>query len=126
MLKIAKKEKIPFRLASKEVQEQVQWLHEIEDFLEILSSVVATLGGCLGEKLGIPFAKTGKDAVMSACGENGKPPRFNKYSGVVEWVNSIFLWVNVGCKIRGQFDNKFRSDGKIITWFGGSKMTGGE
>jgi hypothetical protein len=25
-----------------------------------------------------------------------KMPKFSKYSGVVEWQNAIFLWVNIG------------------------------
>ena len=46
---------------------------------------------------------------------------FNKYCGVQEWGNAIFLWVNLGSKDNTVVNN-FLNYGKKITWFGGSKM----
>ena len=46
---------------------------------------------------------------------------FNKYCGVQEWKNCIFLWVNLG-KHDGSPLNEFLDNGRQITWFGGSKM----
>ena len=45
---------------------------------------------------------------------------FNKYSGVVEWKNCVFLWVNI--QISSDYPNKFLEGGKKFTWYGGSKM----
>lgn len=41
---------------------------------------------------------------------------FNKYCGVQEWKNSIYLWINLGGP------NDFSSNGRCVSWFGGSKM----
>lgn len=71
------------------------------------------------DRLGKPLETYGKAAVMSA-GNAGSEPRFNKYSGVCEWMNCVFLWVNLG--ISSDYKNTFRSDGRYISWFGGSKM----
>lgn len=46
---------------------------------------------------------------------------FNKYSGVQEWENCIFLWVNFGDK-NNTVVNEFLNDTQQITWFGGSRM----
>ena len=46
---------------------------------------------------------------------------FNKYCGIQEWGNAVFLWVNLGSK-DNTVVNDFLDDGKKITWFGGSKM----
>ncbi|KAL7540570.1 hypothetical protein ACHAXR_012540 [Thalassiosira sp. AJA248-18] len=44
---------------------------------------------------------------------------FNKYCGVQEWRNTIFLWVNLGT---ADSPNEFLEGGKQVTWFGGSRM----
>ena len=44
---------------------------------------------------------------------------FNKYCGVQEWNNCIFLWVNLGTS---DSPNEFLDDAKRVTWFGGSRM----
>lgn len=44
---------------------------------------------------------------------------FNKYCGVQEWKNAIFLWVNLGT---GDSPNEFLEDASRVTWFGGSRM----
>jgi len=65
-------------------------------------------------------------------GDNNITISFNKYSGILEWQNALFLWVNLnyGCKImnrtgskQGTIVNEFSENGQFITWFGGSKMS---
>ena len=46
---------------------------------------------------------------------------FNKYCGVQEWGNAIFLWINLGSKDNSVV-NDFLDNGKRITWYGGSRM----
>jgi hypothetical protein len=89
----------------------------------------------LGEKgiLGISMERTGKEFViyesfaLAASTEEqdrlqGSRLSFNKYCGVQEWRNSIFLWVNLGNKDNNPVVNDFLEDAKQITWFGGSRM----
>ena len=76
-------------------------------------------------KLGDPIDNYGKAAVMILA-NNGIQPKFSKYSGVCEWKNCVFLWVNI---VKGKgvnYGNTFNEKGRFITWFGGSKMTEGE
>ena len=44
---------------------------------------------------------------------------WNKYSGVQDWNNAIFLWVNLGT---GDSPNEFLEERTQMTWFGGSRM----
>jgi hypothetical protein len=83
-------------------------------------AINAQLSDVLSNGLGQHIAEYGKAAVMAMC-NNGTVPRFSKYSGVVEWKNAIFLWVNLGHD-KSQYPNTFSEQGKYITWFGGSKM----
>ncbi|GKY95255.1 hypothetical protein MPSEU_000487900 [Mayamaea pseudoterrestris] len=80
--------------------------------------------------LGQPLAMTGKAAVMDTSANLASDPRqlqtvvqvsFNKYSGVQEWANCFFLWVNFGA-LNNQVVNEFYDDGKQVIWFGGSSM----
>lgn len=76
--------------------------------------------------LGETIDAYGKAAVMAAA-NNGIQPRFSKYSGVCEWRNCVFLWVNImkaACK--GGYNNTFNEKGRFMTWFGGSKMSEGK
>jgi len=57
--------------------------------------------------------KMGKAAVVEFASLNDNVS-FNKYSGVLEWSNSLFLWVNLGGP------NTFTEN--KMTWFGGSRM----
>lgn len=86
----------------------------------------------LGEKgvLGRSMERTGKEFViyesfrLAAKDQErlqGSRLSFNKYCGVQEWKNAIFLWVNLGNK-DNPVVNDFLEDGKQITWFGGSRM----
>jgi hypothetical protein len=59
-------------------------------------------------------------AAIMALSNGGSVPKFSKYQGVVEWKNCLFLWVNIGGF--GGYTNKFLDEGRVITWFGGSKM----
>jgi hypothetical protein len=61
----------------------------------------------------------GKAAVMAAS-NGGSCPKFSKYSGVVEWKNCVYLWVNITPK--GDFVNEFTESGKYMTWYGGARM----
>lgn len=65
----------------------------------------------------------GKAAVMALANGNTLP-RFSKYSGVVEWRNAVFLWVNIG----GQtgYHNAFTEKGRNMMWYGGSRMHAGK
>jgi hypothetical protein len=89
----------------------------------------------LGEKgiLGVSMERTGKEFViyesfaLAATTEEqdrlqGSRLSFNKYCGVQEWRNSIFLWINLGNKDNNPVVNDFLEDAKQITWFGGSRM----
>ena len=82
----------------------------------------AQLDRLMGSEIGTFMADvpTGKAAIMSVA-NGGKPPRFSKYSGVVEWNNCVFLWVNIASG--GDYTNSFSEKGRFMTWFGGSKMT---
>jgi len=63
-----------------------------------------------------------KMEVMVLASQN-RHVRFSKYSGVVEWGNCVFLWVNVPAPgVKPDYPNKFREGGRVMSWFGGSKM----
>lgn len=88
--------------------------------------------------LGKPMEQSGKAFVVHQCFRvaaqqedkdrrgDDPPLSFNKYSGVQEWKNVTFLWVNlVATKQRDgtvRTANRFLHDGKFVTWFGGSRM----
>ena len=83
--------------------------------------------------LGLTMERAGKEFVIYKSFEvaasledqqrlKGARLSFNKYSGVQEWNNCIFLWVNLGSNGNAVV-NTFLDGGKQITWFGGSKMT---
>ena len=94
-----------------------------------------------------PFTEFGKAAVVTAA-NNGIPPKFSKYSGVLEWKNCVFLWVNLGPGLASSngsgmddeigsvggrkgsveltYDNTFLNEGRSFVWFGGNKMTIGK
>ena len=84
--------------------------------------------------LGQCHAEYGKAAVVSYS-NNGTLPKFSKYSGVLEWSNCVYLWINLGAtngKTNAStsadqftYDNTFLAEGRSIVWFGGSKMTQG-
>ena len=85
-----------------------------------ISAVEDSNVGMLGE----PIAHFGKAAVMAAA-NHGSAPKFSKYSGVCEWNNCVFLWVNVMKKVGAGYGNTFNEEGRFMTWFGGSKMSSG-
>jgi hypothetical protein len=71
------------------------------------------------EQLGKKLEATGKAYVMdTSCAEAGTSPRFSKYSGITEWRNCIFLWVNIGGK---DYSNQFMKEGQQMTWWAGSR-----
>ncbi|KAL3931710.1 MAG: hypothetical protein SGBAC_011180, partial [Bacillariaceae sp.] len=85
-------------------------------------------GGLLGQQM----EQTGKEFVIYQTFDKAASPEdkdrlqetrlsFNKYCGVQEWRNAMFLWVNLGNK-DNPVVNDFLNDSKQITWFGGSRM----
>lgn len=82
------------------------------------SSVHDKFGG-VRHRLCQPIEDYGKSAVM-ALSNHGKPPRFSKYVGALEWKNCVYLWVNLGGK--SGYSNVFTEHGRHMMWFGGSKM----
>lgn len=65
-----------------------------------------------------------------AMANGGHPPKFSKYSGVVQWANGFFLWVNLSPPsdhkgVGGYYPNMFLEEGRFLTWFGGSMMRPG-
>ena len=103
---------------------------QLENFFGNIDSAKVTAGSSSGKNytggiLGDPIDNYGKAAVMILA-NNGIQPKFSKYSGVCEWKNCVFLWVNI---VKGKgvnYGNTFNEKGRFITWFGGSKMTEGE
>jgi hypothetical protein len=76
----------------------------------------------MDEYLGKPIEDYGKLPVM-AMSNYGRTPKFNKYPGVIEWNNCLFLWVNIGGK--SGYTNTFSEHGRYMMWYGGSKMKSG-
>ena len=92
------------------------------------------------KSLGCPLSEFGKVAVIAqACTDaSGKVllPKFNKFSGILQWQNCLFLWINIERKYSDSlegvsrsncslYDNKFEviSDSNCnLTWFGNSLM----
>ncbi|KAL3798527.1 hypothetical protein HJC23_011831 [Cyclotella cryptica] len=82
--------------------------------------------------LGRIMEKSGKEYVINKAFDLSASSRdkqrlagarlsFNKYCGIQEWHNAIFLWVNLGYNDSAVV-NDFLDNGKRITWFGGSRM----
>jgi hypothetical protein len=86
------------------------------------STLQANLDLVLAQYLGMPFPACGKAAVMSVS-NGGREPRFSKLSGVSEWANCVYLWVNLGGQ--GSYANFFSRDGEQMMWYGGRRMTTG-
>ena len=83
--------------------------------------------GVLGQMMG----HTGKEYVINESFALAYPEdqkrlsgyklSFNKYCGVQEFQNAIFLWINLGSK-DNPVVNDFLDDARQVTWFGGSRM----
>ena len=81
--------------------------------------------------LGKMMDHTGKEFVINESFANAASPQdqerlentnklsFNKYCGVQEWKNAIFLWVNLDTE---DSPNDFLDGARQVTWFGGSRM----
>lgn len=74
-------------------------------------------------RLCVPVEHFGKAAVMTLS-NHGKLPRFSKYSGALEWLNCVYLWVNIGGT--SGYSNAFSEHGRHMMWYGGSKMHQGK
>jgi len=75
--------------------------------------------------LGVPMEAYGKIAVMNKAVDFRFTPSFNKYSGVAEWTNCLMLWVNIAANDsggQGVYNNDFSEEGRLIQWYGGSRM----
>jgi len=82
--------------------------------------------------LGKPLETFGKDFVIQNTFREAAYPEdmqrlqgasrlsFNKYSGVQEWKNVIYLWINIGGQ--NSVVNDFSQNGSRVSWYGGSKM----
>uniref|UniRef100_A0A7S2EEJ7 Uncharacterized protein n=1 Tax=Trieres chinensis TaxID=1514140 RepID=A0A7S2EEJ7_TRICV len=94
-------------------------------------STVVNVSKILERYLGRKMDSSGKAPVVRETVNASQPKNeecpgyfvsFNKYSGVCEWRNeAIFLWVNMGNK-DSDVNNEFLEGGRLITWFGGSRM----
>jgi len=60
-----------------------------------------------------PLGGQVKTAVMQLA-VRGVVPKFNKYSGIIEWANAFFLCINIG---GDNYRNVFLDDGRRMTWF---------
>jgi hypothetical protein len=80
----------------------------------------------LGLNLGELHNEFGKASVVTAS-NNGVCPKFSKYSGVLEWANCVYLWVNLGTSENSNniYENTFLDGGRSFVWFGGNKMNKG-
>jgi len=65
-----------------------------------------------------PLGGQVKAAVMQLA-VRGVMPKFNKYSGIIEWANAFFLCVNIG---GDNYRNVFLDDGRRMTWFAQVRM----
>lgn len=75
------------------------------------SSLFADIDTMLNQYLGQPLADYGKAAVMKKSNQN-RDVRFNKYSGVAEWKNCLYLWVNLGGETG--YVNSFSEGGRFM------------
>jgi len=85
----------------------------------------------LSQLLGNFLPKTGKQHVIDTCYDlaSTKQPKqsihklsFNKYSGVQEWKNILFLWINFGAPNSDVINAFSPHNDDTISWFGGSRM----
>ena len=76
-----------------------------------------------GDKLGTPYTAYGKHPIVLASNNNGTA-KYSKYSGILEWANSVYLWVNLGLKSANAdgYENTFLDQGKSFVWFGCKNM----
>jgi hypothetical protein len=61
-----------------------------------------------------------KRAVMNeSCAKTGVKPIFSRMTGIQEWSNAIFLFVNVSA----ESSNDFQEDGQLISWFAQNRQS---
>ena len=75
-------------------------------------ALVANLEVFLGESMGTEIDAPVKAAIVEKAHKNAK---FSKYSGILEWKNAVFLWVNI--QADADYPNKFLDGGRRMTWF---------
>lgn len=84
-------------------------------------AIDADLRFILGEGLGCHIGENRTKASVMASANRGRVPSFSKYSGVAEWRNCLFLWVNYGDS-KNEVLNEFSEEGRRISWYGGSNV----
>jgi len=120
---IAKPKRVPTYTKSKPGVPSPNSVRSIN--LDVNKLVLGTTG-----LLGKMVEYTGKEYVINQCFSLSATAydqerlintklSFNKYCGVQEWSNCVFLWVNLATS---DSPNDFLLDGRQITWFGGSRM----
>ncbi|KAL9189620.1 hypothetical protein ACHAXT_009295 [Thalassiosira profunda] len=98
--------------------------------LDVKKLLLGEGGGSAAGLLGKMVEQTGKEFVvnqsfaLAASADDQErlahaKLSFNKYCGVQEWGNCVFLWVNLG---NADSPNDFLDDARQVTWFGGSRM----
>lgn len=98
---------------------------EVVDKLSTRSIVANYRQFITPSSIGLPHDEFGKASVVTRS-NNGQTPKFSKYSGILEWSNCIYLWVNLGGpSTPDSYENTFLDNGRSFVWFGGSKMTKG-
>jgi len=100
--------------------------HSVRSVNLNVDKLILGKSGLLGEMV----ENTGKEHVINQSFSLSATPydqerlantklSFNKYCGVQEWSNCVFLWVNLATS---DSPNDFLLNGRQITWFGGSRM----
>lgn len=78
----------------------------------------------LGKHVPVSFGGPGNQAkravMLEACGLRGRTPTFSRMSGIQEWENAIFLFVNFG---EEDFGNELLDGGRQITWYAQNRQT---
>lgn len=84
-------------------------------------AIDADLSFILGEGLGNFVGENRTKAAVMALANRGIVPSFSKYSGIAEWRNCLFLWVNYADP-KNEVLNEFSDGGRNINWYGGSTL----
>ena len=84
-------------------------------------AIDADLSFLLGDGLGGYVGENRTKAAVMAIANHGRVPSFSKYSGIAEWRNCLFLWVNYADP-KNEMQNEFSNKGRNINWYGGSTL----
>jgi hypothetical protein len=81
----------------------------------------AYLGRPVPIALGGPGNQAKRAVMLEACANRAVRPTFSRMSGIQQWANAVFLFVNVGGA--SGFDNVFLDGGRRVTWFAQATQT---